>query len=319
MLQFALKDVNQLSKDDRIRLRAFETVRTLQLQSRDGLVKKEDIRRKFHFEGEEIGLIHGQQGIYKPPQMDFLLSIITEIKEHPSAIRYRDQREAHDLVFSSDSSISYMFTRRDPDFIQNQYLRLAREHEIPIIYFLGVAPRLYLVQMPAYIVGWNRQVMEARVAFDIPGKNEIAGPPSQIEARHAHVLAKRRLHQSLFREQLLGVYQKQCVLSGLREIQLLDAAHIVPDRDEELGQPVIGNGLLLAKTHHAAFDANLFGIDPNYRVHVSERLRYQRDGPMLELLKEMHGRRIQLPKERKNYPDQDRLGRRFEEYKTNSA
>src|SRR5712671_1270608 len=34
---------------------------------------------------------------------------------------------------------------------------------------------------------------------------------------------------------------------------------------------------------NAAFDAHLIGIDPDYRLHVSERLLGQKDGPMLEV------------------------------------
>ena len=32
----------------------------------------------------------------------------------------------------------------------------------------------------------------------------------------------------------------------------------------QLGQPVVSNGLPLTKIHHAAFDAHLIGIDPDY-------------------------------------------------------
>ena len=32
----------------------------------------------------------------------------------------------------------------------------------------------------------------------------------------------------------------------------------------QLGQPVVSNGLLLTKIHHAAFDAYLMGVDPDY-------------------------------------------------------
>ena len=65
---------------------------------------------------------------------------------------------------------------------------------------------------------------------------------------------------------------------------LLDAAHIVEDKDERLGQPIVPNGIPLSKIHHAAFDAYLIGIDPDYRLHVSGRLLGQHDGPMLEAL-----------------------------------
>ena len=42
---------------------------------------------------------------------------------------------------------------------------------------------------------------------------------------------------------------------------------------------------LPAKPPFSAFDADLIGIDPDYRVHVSERLLAQCDGPMLKALK----------------------------------
>lgn len=35
------------------------------------------------------------------------------------------------------------------------------------------------------------------------------------------------------------------------------------------GQPIVRNGIPLSKIHHAAFDAHLIGIDPDYRLHVS--------------------------------------------------
>ena len=49
------------------------------------------------------------------------------------------------------------------------------------------------------------------------------------------------------------------------------------------------NGIPLSKIHHAAFDAHLIGIDPDYRLHVSERLLAQNDGPMLEAIKDWMG------------------------------
>jgi hypothetical protein len=48
-----------------------------------------------------------------------------------------------------------------------------------------------------------------------------------------------------------------------------------------LGQPVVPNGIPLSKIHHAAFDAHLIGIDPDFRLHVAHRLMAQREGPML--------------------------------------
>jgi len=96
---------------------------------------------------------------------------------------------------------------------------------------------------------------------------------------------------------------------------LLDAAHIISDKDERLGQPIVPNGIPLSKIHHAAFDAQLIGIDPDYRLHVSERLLVQKDGPMLEALKQLNGGMIYLPSRVKDRPDRDRLARRYERFK----
>ena len=80
-----------------------------------------------------------------------------------------------------------------------------------------------------------------------------------------------------------AAYGGRCAISHLPEPRLLDAAHIIVDTDEQLGQPVVSNGLPLTKLHHAAFDAHLIGIDPDFRIHVSDRLLEIHDGPFLEL------------------------------------
>ena len=95
---------------------------------------------------------------------------------------------------------------------------------------------------------------------------------------------------------------------------MLDAAHIVSDKDERLGQPVVPNGIPLSKIHHAAFGAHLIGIDPDYRLHVSARLLGQNDGPMLEAMKRLNVGTIYLPSRLKDRPDRDRLAQRFERF-----
>ena len=79
------------------------------------------------------------------------------------------------------------------------------------------------------------------------------------------------------------------------------------DADEQLGQPVISNGLPLAKLHHAAFDAHVIGVDPDYRIHVSDRLLEIHDGP----LKVIAGTLIDRPNRIEDRPDRDRLAIRF--------
>ena len=58
---------------------------------------------------------------------------------------------------------------------------------------------------------------------------------------------------------------------------------------------MISHGLPMTKLHHAAF-VHLIGIDPDYRIHVSDRLLEIHDGPFLELgLKGIAGTLIDRP------------------------
>jgi len=69
------------------------------------------------------------------------------------------------------------------------------------------------------------------------------------------------------------------------------------------------------KIHHPAFDAHLIGIDPDCRLHVSERLLAQNDGPMLEAIKGLAGGLLRPPRRAQDCPDRDRLAVRFERFK----
>jgi putative restriction endonuclease len=87
------------------------------------------------------------------------------------------------------------------------------------------------------------------------------------------------------------------------------------DADESLGHPIVSNGLPLTKIHHAAFLAHLIGIDPDYGIHVSDRLLEIHDGPFLELgLKAIGGTLIDRPRRLEDRPDRDRLALRFEQF-----
>jgi len=137
-----------------------------------------------------------------------------------------------------------------------------------------------------------------------------------LERRYALRSIRQRLHQAVFRERVLAAYGHRCALSGLPEPRLIDAAHIVPD-DEELGQPDVRNGICMSKIHHAAFDAGLIGIDPDFVVHVSERLLAIHDGPLLEQsLKALDGQKVRVPTDALAVPDRDRLSFRFELFRT---
>ena len=191
------------------------------------------------------------------------------------------------------------------------------EDQIPVIYFLGCSPGNYQPIIPTFVVGWDPGRLRAQLAFGaLVGASAAATVPAAPERRYALREVKQRLHQASFRDAVLAAYGGRCAISRLPTPTLLDAAHIVMDANECLGQPIISNGLPLSKTHHAAFDAHLIGVDPDYQIHVSDRLLDLHDGPFLELgLKMIAGQQIQLPRRSADHPDRDRLAFRFEQFK----
>ncbi|MYD43340.1 MAG: HNH endonuclease [Gammaproteobacteria bacterium] len=261
--------------------------------------------------------------------MEYLLSVRTAISK--GKIWYADQIETHDQIYNSEEGIDYSFMRKNgkegAHFAQNQWLLSAYKKQIPIIYFLAVAPGRYEAIIPTFIGGWDPDLYKARLIFGLPLRNSLTDidvidtgvladdPSFSNERKYALRTVKQRLHQASFREALIHAYDGRCAISNLPEPKLIDAAHIYPDANEEFGQPIVSNGLPLSKIHHAAFDSDLIGIDPEFRVHVSRRLISRRDGPLLDAIKRIEGQRLHLPKQKVHWPDPSRLESRFDQFK----
>ena len=203
----------------------------------------------------------------------------------------------------------------DPEAADNRWLREAMARQVPIIYFLGVSPGRYQAVFPTFITGWDSKGAKAQVAFSVPEIKSLPKPPiDAAERRYALRLVKQRLHQASFRDAVMAAYKGRCAISGMPESMLLDAAHIIGDADDDFGQPVVQNGIPLSKIHHAAFDAHLLGVDPDFKVHVSERLLMQQDGPLLESMKRLHMGKLLLPERMQDRPDRERLRTRFKQF-----
>ena len=299
--------------DDKMRMTAFEQVR--RLNDLYESLTANDLKGGFYYEGNRIPLVNPQRGIFKPKKMRYLLSIRTVFPTAGKKVWYDDQREIHRRIIESEDTLDYAFMGQDPNAADNQWLLEAFKNQVPVIYFLGIAPDRYQAIIPAFISGWDPNVLIARVVFGVPNQDKILIPQSIQERRYALRVVKQRLHQASFREAVIAAYNGRCAVSGLPERRLLDAAHIISDKNEFMGQPVITNGLPLSKIHHSAFDSNLIGINPDYQLHVSERLLSQNDGPMLESFKQLNGNKLRLPTRLIDYPDRERLAVRFEEFK----
>lgn len=298
--------------DTQIRQAAFDHLR--RLVTVRGELTSEDIRAGFVFQGTRIPLINPQRGIFKPRQMQYLFSIRTVFPRKGSRVWYDDQREVHRQIYQEDEMVDYAFMGNDPNAADNRWLREAYLHQVPLVYFLGTSPGRYQANFPVFIQDWDANALRVRVAFGLADQPVWEPPENASERRYALRSVKQRLHQASFREAVITAYAGRCALSNLPEHRLLDAAHIISDRDKEWGQPIVANGLPLSKIHHAAFDAHLIGIDPDYRIHVSSHLLDQQDGPLLEAMKQLHGGRIRDPMRDQDRADKERLALRFETY-----
>lgn len=289
-----------LDEDWLIRQSAFAFVeRTSALHG--GAVPWKELTHGFIFNRERIVLI-GAAGIWKPAQLDLPISITTSPRDP-----YSDRP-------GEDGLLHYRYQGNDPANHFNTGLRRVMELGRPLLYFRAVEKGWYTPLWPLVIVGDNRAALTFTLACEdveslVPG----VAPDAADAARRKYVTrtALTRLHQAGFRRRVLTAYRSQCSVCRLKHAELLDAAHIIGDR-EIGGEPVVSNGLSLCKIHHAAFDTNILGITPDYRVEIQTDVLHEIDGPMLKHgLQELHGSRLTLPSRHVDRPDPARLEQRY--------
>lgn len=65
--------------------------------------------------------------------------------------------KVHRQIFASDETIDYAFMGQDPNAADNRWLREAFGNQVPIIYFLGIAPGRYQAVVPTFVTGWGAE------------------------------------------------------------------------------------------------------------------------------------------------------------------
>lgn len=275
------------------------------------LFTSQELRHGFRFRGGNVPLVGPQQGIWKPRGLSGALSIRTTFT--PPA-----QSPPYDDALGEDGCLRYKYRGQDPGHSDNRALRTALEYALPLVWFWGVAPAVYEAIRPVWLIAEEGSERQFVVAVDEAQRSAaVGGAASEADRRYAERLTKTRVHQPLFRAQVLTAYDQCCAVCRLKYVALLDAAHILRDGHPR-GDAVVENGLSLCKIHHAAFDENLIGVRPDKLVvEVRGDVRQERDGPMLlHGLQEMQGVRLHLPAVRRARPDPERLAERWEEFRS---
>lgn len=188
----------------------------------------------------------------------------------------------------------------------------------PLLYFRAVEKGWYTPLWPLVIVDDNPSNLTFTLACeDVEALAPGTAPDIADEARRKYVtkLAVVRLHQAGFRKRVLSAYRNQCTICRIKHRELLDAAHITPDSHDS-GEPLVSNGMAMCKIHHAAFDSNILGIRPDYKVEIRASILTEIDGPMLKHgLQELHGSTLTVPARVTEKPDRARLEERYEAFR----
>jgi putative restriction endonuclease len=295
--------------DAALRIGVFAYLDRLTSTSPDGSVSSAAINQ-FQFRGEPLKLIV-QTGIWKPAQLTAALTIRTTFTPPNQTPPYVDLQ-------GDDGLVRYKYRGTDPNQSDNRALREAMVRHLPLAYFVGIDRATYLPRYPVWLIAEDPERHEFTLALD---EGQRLLNPSQLdEAQREYMerLTRSRLHQPVFRARVLRAYQERCAMCQLHHPELLDAAHILPDRHPK-GDPVVPNGLSLCKIHHAAYDVNLLGVRPDLTIEVAPRIMNEIDGPMLSHgLQGVNGLRLTIPSERKSQPDPERLEVRYRAFLTAS-
>ena len=297
-----------LSDDLDSRLRAAAMAWLRQRCTPENPVVRRDELLTFQFEGRTFPLIDNQLGIRKPQGMTAALSILTTYTSDGARAPYED-------AVGPDWLLRYKF-HSNPQHYTNVGLRVAFEHRVPLMWFFGIGQGLYLPFSPVWIVAIEMEHSQVAVALDEAQRHLLVdGPVSLIERRYSERITMQRLHQPVFRQRVIQAYETSCAMCHLRHRSLLDAAHIIPDR-ETRGVPAVSNGMALCKIHHAAYDQNILGVRPDHVIQVRADILEEIDGPMLKYgLQNMHDQRLSLPRRRADRPNHDLLEERYERFR----
>lgn len=293
--------------DEKIRLAAFNWLRQ-QTDIHGDVLSRKLLEQGFVFEDVKIPLV-SPAGIFKPRLMEYPLTITTTT-EGP----YDDGK-------MEDGYLVYKYRGTNINHIDNVRLRECIKLNLPLIYLHSIIPGKYVPFWPVYIVADDPASLNFKVALDdFESVKREKDRVYESDARRIYLTStiRIRLHQRGFRERVLHAYRSQCSLCRLKHIELLDAAHIIPDGEPE-SRPTVDNGLALCKLHHAAFDSFIIGITPDYGIEIRKDVLNEEDGPMLQHgLKGLHNAKIFLPQHKIDYPSKDFLDIRYQRFRNAS-
>jgi hypothetical protein len=232
----------------------------------------------------ELGVYGGGQGIWVNKQVTG--SLTGDGTGVTVGVLHTGRSYADDL--SSDGVLYYYpDTNRPPgrDLSEVNATKAAGTLSLPVFVITHSDSRpgkrdVYL----GWVDDWDDELGLFLIAFsdDVRSRRLLPEPEEPFEHIEKRERVKREVKvrpgQQHFSFYVFQRYGHRCAVCTMSVPEVLDAAHLVPDRDEGTYDP--RNGLVLCAVHHRAYDAGLFAIEPN-----TLKLHYRSTGPDADVLR----------------------------------
>lgn len=311
-----------MDPEDELRYRVDVAAAVDEMVARNGGFATRNDLFRFRLNGRLAQVMDFNRGIWNPSELSSTLSVVSDA-DRGGRIWGADGETYSDRINMDTGLLEYSFQNGDPSKGHNVKLRNSIRTGMPVIVLRKYGPNFYVPIFPSYVVGedLDRKIVFIAMDDSIKAAYDI-GASGALEKKYVERLVHQRVHQPMFRARVMKAYtlpsagggnRPTCSVCRLQHVELLDAAHIITDASD--GEARVTNGIALCKLHHTAYDKNLVGISPDYRLHVNHDLLEEVDGPMLAHgFQALHLSQLNLPLRRQDWPSPENLDRRFEEF-----
>jgi putative restriction endonuclease len=213
-------------RDESLRVACFAALDVLRAELGDELPLRGGLDRGVAFQGTRVPFFSHMKGIFR-----------AGVQRGPAALAVQTSSKSPYADAAVDDGFLYAYRSGASGAADNRALRAAFELGVPIVYFVGTRPGYYEANYPFYVIADDSATAMVKLA---PGS--MVGPfderepmpiLDEVSRRYATREVKVRLHQGRFRAIVLPAYRERCAICRLKEVSLLDAAHITGDALDE--------------------------------------------------------------------------------------
>lgn len=304
------------AEDAAIRASLLATIAPL-AHEHGGLIPSEELQKPIPIPGGGALRLWDQSGIVTRKGLRGPIALFSR-RDASGKSRYPDQ-------WLPDGDLIYRYRSGGPNVADNIALRNAFVEQLPMIHFEQQREGgrvFYWASWPVFASQDYPDNDYVKISAAIPSVNRSGKLHAIAEPQRSYSekTTMYREHQKGFRASVLRAYATRCAICRLELPTLIEAAHIIPDKEDK-GEPVVPNGIALCKIHHAAFDSSILGLRPAARGHapvitIKDSIMSISDGPMLlHGIQEMNNVAMTLPEALVDHPDNERLEIRYERFK----